>query len=124
MKKFVAAGLVLAAFLAVAAGCGSSSSASQNTTTGPARRGARFAALASCMKSKGYTLPNRSARRPGSGPPPGLNFGDPAFRSALRACRQKVFGNAGPGGAGRFGPGGGNGPGPPGTSGQGGGTFQ
>jgi hypothetical protein len=112
-----ACALVVAGLAAAAAGCGSSSSAKPATPTTPgAQRGARFQALAKCLQSKGYKVPDRR-RQPGSGPPPGLNLRDPKFRQALLACRTQVFGNSAPGGP----PGGPPGGAPPG---QGGGTFQ
>ena len=104
MTARLACALAVAGLTAsLAAGCGSSSSASQNTTTTGGTRGARFQAMATCMRSKGFKLPDRSQRRPGSGPPPGLNFRDPRFRDALLACRTKVFGSAEPGPGGRGG---------------------
>ena len=122
--------LVVAGFVAGAAGCGSSSSASQTTTAASGARGARFQALAKCMQSKGFKLPT-ARRQPGSGPPPGFNLSDPKFRAALLACRTQVFGNsaprgAGPGGGGYGGPGPPGGAGPPGggASGQGAGNFR
>jgi hypothetical protein len=113
-----ACALIVAAFAAAAAGCGSSSSAKPATSTAPgAQRGARFQAIAKCLQSKGYKLPDRR-QQPGSGPPPGLNLSDPKFRQALLACRTQVLGNSAPAGPPGGGPPGG---GPPG---QGGGTFQ
>jgi hypothetical protein len=113
MLSRLACALVVAGLAAAAAGCGSSSSAKQATATAPgAQRGARFQALAKCLQSKGFKVPDRR-QQPGSGPPPGLNLRDPKFRQALLACRTQVFGNSAPGG-------------PPGGAppGQGGGTFQ
>ncbi len=119
MRPRLACALTAATLAAVAAGCGSSSSAKQATTTAPGGpRGARFEALAKCLQSKGIKVPARP-RQPGSGPPPGFNPRDPKFRQALLACRVQVFGDQAPQG----GPPGGGAPegAPPG---QGGGTFQ
>jgi hypothetical protein len=114
--------LGLAGLALVAAGCGSSSSANRSATDPQGRQpGARFQALAKCLESKGFKLPARGQRRPGGGPPPGVNFQDPKFRAALRACRSKVLGNSAPP-AGPGGPGGPPGGGAP--PGQGGGTLQ
>jgi hypothetical protein len=120
MLSRLACALVVAGLAAAAAGCGSSSSAKQATATTPGARGAqggaRFQALAKCMQSKGFKLPERR-QQPGSGPPPGLNLSDPKLRQALLACRTQVFGDSAPGGP----PGGPPGGAPPA---QGGGTFQ
>ena len=109
MRSRLAFILIFGGLAAAAAGCGSSSSAKQATATAPSAPGAgRFQALAKCMASKGFKLPERR-QQPGTGPPSGLNLSDPKLREALLACRTQVFGNSAPGG------------GPPG---QGGGTVQ
>jgi hypothetical protein len=113
--------LIVGGLVAAAAGCGSSSSAKQATATAPgAPNGSRFQALAKCMQSKGFKLPERR-QQPGSGPPPGLNLSDPKLRQALLACRTQVFGDSAPGGPPGGPPGGAPGGAPPA---QGGGTFQ
>jgi hypothetical protein len=117
MRSRLASILMVGGLAAAAAGCGSSSSAKQATATAPGAPGAgRFQALAKCMASKGFKLPERR-QQPGTGPPSGLNLSDPKLREALLACRTQVFGNSAPGGP----PGGTPRGGPPG---QGGGTVQ